>query len=85
MPLLYVLILITSLECPGFTQAIVQFDKSIFTLDVNPLSDDLAVGKLDLALIDDWLLIEVVFYFGELFGVFWIQETVRSTNWFQLF
>jgi len=53
LPLLYVLILITSLECPGYTQAIVQFDKSIFTLDVNPLSDDLAVGKLDLALIDD--------------------------------
>ena len=40
MPLLYVLMLITSLECPGFTQAIVQFDKSIFTLDVNPLSGD---------------------------------------------
>jgi len=51
--LLYVLILITSLVCTGFTQAIVQFDKSIFTLDVNPLSGDLTIGKLDLSLIDD--------------------------------
>jgi len=32
----------------GFTQAIVQFDKSIFTLGVNPLSGDLTIGKLDL-------------------------------------
>jgi len=48
LPLVYVLILITSLECPGFTQAIVQFDKSIFTLDVKPLSGDLTIGKLDL-------------------------------------
>jgi len=47
LPLLYVLILITSLEYPGFTQAIVQFDKSIFTLDVNPLSGDLTIGKQD--------------------------------------
>jgi len=29
----------------GFTQVIVQFDKSIFTLGVNPLSDDLTLGK----------------------------------------
>jgi len=47
LPLLYVLILITSLEYPGFTQAIVQFDKSNFTLDVNPLSGDLTIGKQD--------------------------------------
>jgi len=46
--LLYVVILITSLVCPGFTQAIVQFDKSIFTLGVNPLSGDLTIGKLEL-------------------------------------
>jgi len=38
--LLYVLVLIISLVCPGFTQAIVQFDKSIFILGVNPLSGD---------------------------------------------
>ena len=37
MPLLYVLILITSLVCPSFTQVIVQFDKSMFTLGVNIL------------------------------------------------
>ena len=48
LPLLYVLVLITSLVCSGFTQVIEQFDKSIFTLDVNPLSGDLTIEKLDL-------------------------------------
>jgi len=43
--LLYVLILITSLEYPGFTQAIVQFDKSIFTLDVNYWKTRLVIDR----------------------------------------
>ena len=50
LPLLYVLVLITSLICPGFTHVIVQFDKSMFKVGVNPLSGDLTIEKLDLHL-----------------------------------
>ena len=68
--------LITSFKCLGFTQTIVQFDKSIFYIGCESPVRWLDYWKTGVALIADWK--EVVFYFGELFGVFGIQETVSA-------